>query len=234
MILNNRTSLPANAGCLLLIAGLHAAALYALTHLRLAPQSLPPQPIVPMLLAMGQEAPRPPAPLPLPAVKPVVKPQLKAREASIQPRQPAAMAREAVNQNSLASLTVQRAEAPVAEAARPLTDRAPAAPAAAGDARPVAERVAPSFHANYLNNPRPPYPPASLSLGEEGVVMLRVEVSAQGDAASVELARSSGFPRLDAVAQATVRRWRFVPARVGDEAVPGTVLVPVNFSIKKA
>ncbi|QLI80173.1 energy transducer TonB [Chitinibacter fontanus] len=93
---------------------------------------------------------------------------------------------------------------------------------------------APSFHANYLSNPKPPYPPASLALNEQGVVYLRVQVNAAGLPEKIELHKSSGFARLDAVAQSTVQRWRFVPAKRGDEPVAGSVVVPVNFSIKKS
>ncbi|MBM5571314.1 MULTISPECIES: energy transducer TonB [Deefgea] len=92
----------------------------------------------------------------------------------------------------------------------------------------------PSFHANYLNNPKPRYPLQSRELGEKGVVYLRVAVNPQGLVDQVELHKSSGFPRLDQEAQNTVQRWRFVPAKRGEVAVAGTVIVPVVFSIKSS
>jgi protein TonB len=48
----------------------------------------------------------------------------------------------------------------------------------------------------------------------------------------VTIATSSGVTRLDHAAVATVRRWRFVPAREGDRAVDAWVLVPVVFALR--
>ncbi|MTD33155.1 energy transducer TonB [Paludibacterium denitrificans] len=90
----------------------------------------------------------------------------------------------------------------------------------------------PLYRGGYLNNPKPLYPPLSLELAEQGTVRLRVQVSAQGWPSVVELAQSSGFPRLDRAALTAVRRWKFVPARQGDEAIPYTFIVPVEFSLK--
>lgn len=91
---------------------------------------------------------------------------------------------------------------------------------------------APRFDAGYLDNPAPPYPGLSRRVGEEGRVLLRVFVHSDGSAAQVELRQSSGFSRLDAAALETVRRWRFVPARQGEENVAAWVLVPITFSLR--
>lgn len=69
-------------------------------------------------------------------------------------------------------------------------------------------------------------------MGEEGEVRLRVYVDANGIAQQVELYRSSGFSRLDQSALDTVRQWRFVPARQGDEPVAASVIVPILFSLR--
>jgi protein TonB len=42
----------------------------------------------------------------------------------------------------------------------------------------------------------------------------------------------AAHPRLDDSALATVRRWKFVPARLGHEAVAAWVLVPIAFTLK--
>lgn len=91
--------------------------------------------------------------------------------------------------------------------------------------------VAARFDADYLQNPKPVYPAMSRRQGEEGKVVLRVRVSAQGASLAVEIKQSSGFTRLDEAARAAVERWRFVPARQGSEAVESTVLVPLHFSL---
>ena len=97
---------------------------------------------------------------------------------------------------------------------------------------PTATLVPPRFNADYLHNPAPTYPPLARRMGEQGRVVLRVLVGADGLADRVELRSSSGSPRLDESALETVRRWKFVPARQGDEPVAAWVLVPISFSLQ--
>lgn len=92
--------------------------------------------------------------------------------------------------------------------------------------------VPPSFNADYLNNPAPEYPVISRKLGEQGRVVFRVYVEPDGLPSDVRLQASSGFDRLDNVALAAIKRWKFVPARRGDVAVGGWVLVPLSFSLR--
>jgi protein TonB len=83
-----------------------------------------------------------------------------------------------------------------------------------------------------LGNPKPDYPYLSRSRGEQGRVVLRVEVTATGDVASIEIADSSGHRRLDEAARDAVAQWRFEPARVGDDPIATTVNVPITFRIE--
>ena len=96
---------------------------------------------------------------------------------------------------------------------------------------PVAVTAA-RYDAAYLRNPAPAYPPLSRRLNEQGKVLLRVEVSADGQPLTIELKQSSGFVRLDDAARKAVAQWRFVPARQGEAAVVSWVEVPVQFSLK--
>lgn len=89
-----------------------------------------------------------------------------------------------------------------------------------------------SFNAAYLQNPAPEYPAISRRLREQGVVMLSVNVTAEGAAASVAVRTSSGSSRLDQAALKCVEKWRFVPARRAGQAVASSVIVPVRFSIE--
>jgi protein TonB len=89
------------------------------------------------------------------------------------------------------------------------------------------------FDADYQKNPAPAYPPAARRRGEEGRVMLRVQVSAQGAAEQVEIRTSSGSNRLDEAAAATVSHWKFIPARRGDTPVQSWVLVPIIFKLEQ-
>ncbi|MDR0441557.1 MAG: energy transducer TonB, partial [Candidatus Accumulibacter sp.] len=67
------------------------------------------------------------------------------------------------------------------------------------------------FDADYLRNPKPPYPPLSRRMREEGRVVLRVLVTIDGGAGDVEVRNSSGSARLDESALRTIRRWKFIP-----------------------
>ena len=107
---------------------------------------------------------------------------------------------------------------------------APAAPVSLAPA-PVAITAA-RFDADYLDNPKPVYPHASRRLGEQGKVLLRVYVSAAGLAEKVELKLGSGFARLDQASHDAVSRWRFVPARRGEQPVAAWVQVPITFQLE--
>lgn len=97
------------------------------------------------------------------------------------------------------------------------------------DPAPAPPLIPPTFDADYLENPSPQYPLLSRRLGEKGRVLLRVFVSADGRAERVEVRTSSGFDRLDDAAREAVVRWRFVPARRGEERVAAWVQVPIVF-----
>ena len=107
-----------------------------------------------------------------------------------------------------------------------------ASPPAPSLAAPVVAPTQPRFDADYLDNPKPSYPAISRRLAEQGRVVLRVRVEADGRAAEVQLHSSSGSPRLDQSALDTVRRWKFVPARLGQTPTAAWVLVPIAFTLK--
>jgi len=90
----------------------------------------------------------------------------------------------------------------------------------------------PKLNADYLNNPAPAYPSVSRHLGEQGKVLLRVLVNSDGRVEQVMLRKSSGYDHLDQAAQETVQKWRFVPARRGEQVVSAWVVVPVSFSLE--
>ncbi len=84
----------------------------------------------------------------------------------------------------------------------------------------------------YLRNPNPAYPEQARAAGQQGVVHLRVKVSAQGTVISVEVARSSGFPLLDERARSTVlESWIFKPAQLNGNAVSSEVTIPIRFTL---
>lgn len=118
--------------------------------------------------------------------------------------------------------------------AAPATPAAAAVPASAAPATQSSGGVSSEarFDADYLQNPAPVYPSLSRRMGEEGKVMLRAYVLPSGKPESVELKHSSGSARLDEAALAAVRKWRFVPARKGGDAVAAWVLIPISFRLE--
>ena len=114
----------------------------------------------------------------------------------------------------------------------PVAPPEPAPVVAAAPAVPTAPMVLPRFDADYLRNPPPVYPALSRRYNEQGKVLLRVVVNPDGTPQSVELRTSSGAQRLDEAALDAVRRWRFVPARLGNTPVTATVIVPIVFSLE--
>jgi protein TonB len=66
---------------------------------------------------------------------------------------------------------------------------------------------------------------------QQGVVVVSVEVGADGHASDVSVSRSSGFPELDEAAVRAVRRWKFEPARSAGLPVKSHVEIPVRFSL---
>jgi protein TonB len=124
----------------------------------------------------------------------------------------------------------QPALAPAPPPPAPVAVAPPSPPAPAPVAAvPV---IPPNFNADYLDNPPPVYPPLSRRMGEQGKIVLRVLVNAKGTADKIELRSSSGSNRLDDAALDVVKRWRFVPARQGDQPVAAWVLIPITFSLK--
>jgi protein TonB len=153
------------------------------------PVTAPPSPPPPQ-----PQAPRPPAPAPAP-----VRELPPSERAPVLPPQPPAPS---------------SALAPAAEPAP--APAVPAAPASA-DSSPAASVTPPRSDAAHLNNPKPVYPAVSRRLKEEGTVVLEVFIQVDGSVGDLRVKRSTGFPRLDEAALAAVRRWKYVPARRGNE-----------------
>ena len=105
------------------------------------------------------------------------------------------------------------------------------------DVPPSAEpSTAPVMEAKSLSVTRrvePVYPPASRRLDEHGVVRLRILVDERGRPREVQIAKSSGFDRLDEAAVTAVRRWQFSPAMQESRAVSAWTQVNVLFQLNR-
>jgi len=178
-----------------------------------APMEPEPEPAVqPKPLPL--RSPRPAA-TPPPMPTPVLSLDAGTPAPSTVPAAPPAMEPGPVHQENAAAL-------PQGPAATPGLHQAEAEPAP----------TAPGFDADYLSNPAPPYPAVSRRLREQGLVVLHVHVTAQGQPDKVQLHQGSGFARLDQAALDVVWHWRFTPARQGGKDVAGWVSVPLRFVLR--
>lgn len=83
-----------------------------------------------------------------------------------------------------------------------------------------------------VSKSRPPlYPPEARQLGQQGRVVVRALVDAQGQVAHVEVKESSGHALLDQAALATVRGWAFTPGTRNGTPEPMWARIPINFSL---
>ncbi len=203
-------------------AGLHAAVLLGVTVAAARPAVVhPPVPITVVFVEAAAEemaAPAPaaalPAPPPLaPAPAPVPRP--------VPARRPQPTPKPAIA-SAPAAQPAAAAPAPAPDVGAAPSGDVPARRAEAGElARP-----------RYAVNPAPEYPATSRRRHEEGLVLLRVQVTSLGRAQRVELARSCGHPALDDAALRAVRDWSFEPARIGSVAVDCEIEVPVRFALR--
>jgi TonB family protein len=77
---------------------------------------------------------------------------------------------------------------------------------------------------------KPVYPEAARHSGIEGVVILQVDIDANGAVMNVEVAQSLGSG-CDEAAVAAMRQSSFDPARVGFDPVPVRIRIPYRFKI---
>ena len=90
------------------------------------------------------------------------------------------------------------------------------------------------IQARYRDTPRPHYPESARREGREGRVLLRVLIDDQGRTKSVEINTSSGNSVLDRAAAEAIQRWRFHPARYGDQPVEAWLRIPIEFRLADA
>lgn len=209
---------------LMVVVMLHSALFYLAVNAQTEPPAIE-QPETPMLVSLVEnpaselKAPEPAPPEPTPVVKKVIPKPKK-----IEPTPVPEVAQSAPTPPVTVPEPVKVAEQVTQPEPPPQVVEKPQPP----KEEPVIE---PKFGAAYLKNPPPDYPTLSRRVGEQGRVLLRVLVSEQGTPQSVELESGSGYSRLDQAALDAVKKWRFVPARKGSQAISAYVLVPLKFSL---
>lgn len=226
--------LPRRWGVLASVLLLHVAVLWWLQQG--LTRDMTPSLIPVSLISVDANPPPRPVPTPPPATRPEpVRSAPTPREVSRPERVPVPVPTPAVVPVPVpAAAPVMAAPAP--EAATPSVG-APAAPSTPRAAAPTASSpspavVLPSAQAAYLHNPPPAYPAMSRRLAEQGRVMVRVLIGADGLPQKAELQTGSGYDRLDRAALESVMRWRFVPGRRGDVPETMWVSVPIVFHLE--
>lgn len=219
-----RAGLSRNAILALGVVVFHVAALWALQSglLRRAVEVIVPVALLSEFIEPPAPKVTPPPPAPVP-----IKPQPVVTKPQPAPPPPLAAIPDPTPAPAAPTGVIEPPPAPpVFVPAAPVAVAAPAAP----PAPPKVEL--PSSDADYLQNPKPPYPPISKRLGEQGKVVVRVLINTQGTAEKGEIKRSSGFDRLDQTALNTVLRWRYVPGKRAGVAETMWFDVPINFVLE--
>lgn len=198
---------------LLLVVGAHAVALWSLWHHRLLPVSqeamaLFVEFIAPPVPVKKEEPQRPPPPRP----KPIE---------NLQPR-------HIVAETHVVAPTDYVAPAPPTQPVPQPSVEAPAMPLPTGPvvlsselAMACPERIAPT------------YPPQARRLGQEGTVVLRVELDESGRVLAARVASSCGHAKLDEAALGAVRTWRCTPAQRNGQPVRAVALQPFKFVLQE-
>jgi protein TonB len=207
------------------VVGLHVLAVWALQSglLRRAVETVIPVQVLAELIEPAQPlvTPEPPPP------KPVVQPP-KPRPKPVARPQPVPQPVLQQEPSPVAPIVAPPEPAPPAVVAAPTPPPPPPPPAP-----PAPPRIdLPSSSADYLNNPRPPYPALSKRMGEQGKVVVRVFIDTNGTASRAEIRTSSGYERLDQTALQTVQRWRYVPGKRNGVAEAMWFNIPIVFELR--
>lgn len=194
-----------------IVLALHIAALYLLLNAREQPRAQQQTVIVTMLDLPAAPTPPAPAPKPHPTATP-------AKAAAPHPSHPIATP-AAPAETAPAAAQVQPAQI---QAAPPAPPAAPAQPLALPGELSVScpERTPPV------------YPSQSLRLGEQGRVMLKVELDENGRVTGASVKTTSGFTRLDQAALNAVKTWHCKPALQNGRAMPAVALQPFSFTLE--
>jgi protein TonB len=215
----------------------------------------PPTPVLP---APAPPRPKPPPPRPVRIPRPIETPlpqmaETRAEPAPVTPSPPAAQLTPPASTGTPATdpapaVTVSGPPvSPVSGPSPEASNRTEGVPIGSGPPAPASTPVTPSPNAGSAlasravtttarpqggYQVRPSYPAAARRLGIQGTTLLRVHVLVDGRVGDVVVQETAGHPDLDRAATEAVQRWRFEPARRGDDPVAMWVMLPVEFRLK--
>ena len=217
----NLISLPG----LLFVLVVHAALFYVLWNQRLIPApdqvvTLFAELITPSIPRAAPEALPEPVPAKLqPAKKPVVKPKQERLVAKA----------PAIPKQEYAEVVPEPLPAPIREQTRESRSLPDAAPAQMPTG-PMTLASELSVSCPKLSPPA--YPAISRRMGEEGKLVLRVELDESGRIDDAKVLNSSGYERLDTAALAAVKSWHCNPSLRNGQPVRAIALQPFNFVLQ--
>ncbi len=81
--------------------------------------------------------------------------------------------------------------------------------------------------------PIPPYPRTEMDKGNSGIVKIKFEVSATGEALKAEVAASSSFPLLDQAAVMALKDCKFQPAMMNGQPIAAVTVVNYEWKMGK-
>lgn len=176
-----------------------------------------------------------------PAERAGISPQLPAPVPDVpQPAPPEPTLAEPVLTETQAAPVITTSELSMTEA-QPAVVQTSAQPRGAGNAGAAAPAAAEGGSRSggiaapgILSKVDPAYPSSARQAGQEGTVVLRIEILANGRTGEISVARSAGYPALDEAAIAAVRSWQFVPAKdlSSGRTVACTTTLPVSFRLR--
>jgi protein TonB len=204
---------------LAVVLALHAGALYGLWSARLIPT---PEEAATVFVNFIDPTPPPPKPREPPKPKPPVPVKLE-KPRLVEPPHYHLVA-----------------EAPIVSPTEPVAPPPSPAPPVIAPPAPPAPPPKPAGPVNLSAElsvscpvrPAPAYPVLSRRMGEEGKVVLRVELDEDGRFASVRVAGSSGSNRLDEAALTAVKSWHCNAAQRNGQPVRAVAMQPFNFILE--
>jgi protein TonB len=100
-----------------------------------------------------------------------------------------------------------------------------------GEGHPLPSHPPPVVGPKYYRNPKPRYPKIARRKGYEGIVVLKVEILPNGRVGEIRVKKSSGHRMLDRSALKTVKKWKFIPAKRGEDPVGMWAEIPIRFEL---
>ncbi len=169
-------------------------------------------------------------PVPVPVIKP--SPPTPIPSPSVQPSQASEPIKTQIK--PLPEPDVTAASAPAIVQAKPRAVKPPAVHNKASSTNEASNAAKGAVQAepDDLHNEPPEYPEESRAAREQGIVILRVEVTSAGEPATVSILKSSGYFRLDQAARQAVQHWKFGPAMAAGIPVASEIDVPVRFRLQ--